>query len=336
MTDANVAPTQSDLLAQFKIQLERQDAEAPGAEVDDTAEIGEDEAETDISPDLEADEAPAGDEITEGEAEPGEAATSDNLEPTIQPPLGLTADEQAAFAQADPELQKFLVRQEAHQRVDYTAKTEQLAAERREFEARAAEVARQREQYAQLLQGVADRELKPPPAALAQEDPDEYQVQRARYEEARDLNDAASRELTRVQAEQTAQMQQERTAHEARVRAELPSLIPEMADATKADAHRREMTALALANGIPKAALANARAGEWKVLDLAVKGLKAEQAERAKGRKAAPKAQRPGAASRPGDKRQSAKARVSQAIARTEETGDFSHMFKARLEAESK
>lgn len=335
MAEPQTETTQADVHALFKAQLEAQEAEAPGADIDDDAQIGENEAEDEHTPPVEADEAPDEQDFTEDDAEPGEDQKTDNLEPIIQPPSGMTAEQQAQFARLDQGAQEFLVNQEAHRRVKLTAETERLATERKTLEAQTAEVAQQRQQYAQFLEGVASRGPKPPPAALAQEDPDAYAVQRAQYEEARDLNDAAAKELTRVQAEQTAEMERAQKAHEVHVRAELPSIIPEMADTKKAEPHRREMTAIALANGIPKEALAKANPGEWKLLDLAVKGLKAEQAGRTKGRKAQ-KGQRPGASRRPGDKRQSAKARVSQAAQKSVETNDLSHIFKARLEAEGK
>ena len=335
MTDANQPATDADIAASFAQQLQqRPPGEAEEAPpVDAEPEISE--TETEHTPPVEAEEAPGEPEIANSEAEPAEDLETEHLEPAIQPPVGLTAEQQAAFAQIDPGLQQALATREAQREASLTVKSEQLAQERRALEAQSAEVAQQRAQYAQMLQGVANQELKPPAASLAQEDPDLYQVQLAQYNEAKYAQDLAQAELTRVQSEHQAQLEKDLAAHKARVRAELPSLIPEMADPKKFDAIEAELTAYARSKGYQDEALDRSTSVDRHILWKAMMFDKGQLSQPGQ-RKQPPKAQRPGSARRPASKREAAQADVTRAAKKTAETGDLSHIYAARLKAEGK
>ena len=311
MSDATQIPTDGDVAALFAEQIKTEDAIEPV--VDDTEEIVDDTEQDSI------------------DAEPDEDLETDNLEPTITAPVGMTADEQAVFAQADPELQQFLVNQEAHRRTKLTSETERLAEQRRQLEAQQSEVAQQRDQYAQFLQAVAQQELKPPPATLAAEDPDAYAVERAKYEEARDQRDLAVAEQARLQTEREAQAQRDMEAHQASVARELPNHIPAAADPAKAKAIETELSAYALSRGIPEAALSRATAQEKAILYESMQFRKG-----AAKRKAPPRSQRPGTGKRPGDKRKARADTVRQAAEKSVKEQNLTSIWAATLESERK
>lgn len=266
--------------------------------------------------------------------EPAEEPQEDNLAPAIPAPAGLPPEYAETFAQLSPELQSWVTTQEARRTADYTAKTTELANQRKTLEATQADVAQMRAQYAQTLQGLVSQPPTPPPADLAAEDPDRYTVEFARYNEQLSRYSNAQSEIARLTQE--AEQQQEAALREFREAedAKLPSLLG-ITEPAQVQAAQTELKSYGLAQGISDAQWNNAAAVEkqilWKAMqwDKAVKGGKVTKAG---ARRPAPKSQKPGPGKAPGGTRKSREDVYQEAKAIPQRRGRLAHIFQHELE----
>ena len=270
----------------------------------------------------------------EDSGEPDQEPDEANLAPAIPAPAGLPPEYADTFAQLTPELQSWVSTQEAQRTADYTAKTTELANQRKSLEAQQVEVAQQRAQYAQTLQGMVAQPPTPPSAELAQTDPDQYIVERARYDEQLDTYNKANAEIARLTTEAEQQQAEALKEFRATEDAKLPSLLG-ITDPARVQATETELKSYGLAQGISDSQWNNAAAVEkqilWKAMqwDKAVKGGKVTKAG---ARRPAPKSQKPGPGKAPGTGKKSRQDVYEEARAIPQRRGRLAHIFQHELE----
>lgn len=124
---------------------------------------------------------------------------------------------------------------------DYTAKTERLAAERRETEAARQQAAQERQMYANnlqllqanLAQAVRSGDISPPDKALIESNPVEYLKQQQRYEDARQMWGQLAQEQQKVQETQRREAEQRYSQTLAEQREQLLAKFPGWSDKAK-------------------------------------------------------------------------------------------------------
>jgi hypothetical protein len=197
---------------------------------DDVATDDEQQVEGEDAPDDE-DAADEGDEVEDDENEDEEPA---------QQKFTVTID----GAKVDVELPELL---SGYMRTaDYTRKSQANAAARKEIEARAADLYRQHEEYAQILPILREKiqqqgEQEPNWLELSQTDPDGYMRERARWDvRHRQLQDVESEQarMNEIQKQQYEQSMGLRLQEEGE---RLISVIPSWSDGKVAESERREI-----------------------------------------------------------------------------------------------
>lgn len=166
-------------------------------------------------------------DLADYEYEPGPA------EPAIRAPASMSAEDAAKFAELSPEMQSWVMGREASQTATFTAKTEELATQRRALEADRAELKQRLTQQIEALAPLAEQTVEPPDPALREEDPDEFERQMARFQHASYHKAQAEKQRDAAQAELTKQHQADAEAFVATRDAELIRRVPVLADPKK-------------------------------------------------------------------------------------------------------
>lgn len=129
---------------------------------------------------------------------------------------------------------------------DYTRKTQELAASRKQFDSELSDLAAQRNDYADKL-AFLESALSVPERSqeyweqLRQTDFDQYQAERASHLERREALEEVAKQRAQVQQEHIAELQRiasERLQQESR---RLPELIPEWTDPAIAEREKKEL-----------------------------------------------------------------------------------------------
>jgi len=197
-----------------------------------------DDVATDDDQQVEGEDAPD-DEDAADDADEVEADEDDDEEPAQQK-FTVTID----GAKVDVELPELL---SGYMRTaDYTRKSQANAAARKEIEARAADLYRQHEEYAQILPILREKiqqqaEQEPNWLELSQTDPDAYMRERARWDvRQRQLQDVESEQarINEIQRQQYEQSMGLRLQEEGE---RLISAIPSWSDGKVAESERREI-----------------------------------------------------------------------------------------------
>lgn len=252
--------------------------------------------------------------------------------PAIEPPVSLTAEEKARFAQLPPEAQQMLSEVEARRNTQVQQATTKAAEAQREAQASAANAVMEAqrataEQYRQFIQAYAPQEPDP---NLAYTNPQHYIALKAQYDAELAQHNKVVQQIDalKAQADQHfAAQEQEWSRQQA---AELMK-VPEFADPTTRGAFLESLTAIGAELGFPPEVMAEAgatdilalkRAAEWKAkadkLD-ALQGRKMQRVRDAKSTK-------PNPAQPVGNSR----ARVlSEAQARLRQTGSDADAVRA-------
>lgn len=206
---------------------------------------------------------------------------------------------------------------------DYTRKTQALAEERKALEAEKAQISQLQQRYLETLQKQGDGALAKFKdvdwARLRQEDPDEYVLKRAEYQEAQEQAHKAQAEQRQIMEEQQKQIQAQWQEYVQQQNQELsgPNGIPGWADPEKGAEVRSALRGYALNLGFTEDEvnqLADAKA--LKVLDKARRydELLAKSGKVAQKKKASPppKVAKAGASGRSGapNKKQAAMQRL--------------------------
>lgn len=292
-----VEPTAADLAGLFG---KFRDAEA-GGEQPDTDERSEDDIDPVGEPEeLEADEEEIHADSEELEGDPDES--EDNAGPIIQAPVGMSAQDAAAFAKAPPEVQAWMVQQEANRSANLTQKTQEIANERKRLEAQSAELTQIIERQKAALSPIVDQDIQPPDPKLRLEDPEQFDQEMAQYTYAKHQQEQAQKQLEAAQGEQ-GKIQEEQALAFIRERdADLVRRVPDLADEKKGAKNVADLRSYVVSQGIlpeehVNAATAAMAEAFWKAMlyDRAI----AAGSTASKKSKKAPKAQKPGAAKNP-------------------------------------
>lgn len=214
------------------------EGETPDAAVDEVEEPdavdepdeGDDEAEGESDDDTdESDDDAEGDDEDEGEDSEG-----DEPKFTVK-----VAGEELEVSQSE------LIAGYARQ-ADYTRKTQALAKEREEFKSEAESVRQEREQYATLLDKLAEQvdsggEQEPDWDRLYQEDPNEWVRQRELHRSRRERQQAIEAERERVRQQQESERQAQLRDKIVEEQNKLTEAIPDWADDEKAQAEKKRV-----------------------------------------------------------------------------------------------
>ena len=311
----------------------------PGDPLDDIAKFLDDEEEPE-SPADDGDE--LDDEPEEGEAdEEQDDEDSEPDEPAIAPPVSLSKEQKAAFAQLPPELQKVWADTEAQRNREVQIKTTEAAEARRNAATEAkSELAQIQRQYAEELAVFANA-LAPqrPDYSLLATNPAQYAHDLAAYEQnvAQYQNLMQHVEATRQNASGLdGETQQALASQQSAI---LRQEFPEWLDPVKGPELHKSLTETALELGytpeiIPDATamdiLAIRRAHEWKAKASKYDALQSRKMENVRAAKALPKVAKPGNA--PSRTQSSAtRADVAWKRAKTSRSGDdFADFLEAK------
>jgi hypothetical protein len=202
------------------------------APLPDEGEQGEVEAQTEETEEVEAVESE--EEGGEPESDDGSDDEGDEPEQVAEPEaITIEVDGETVTVNRD-ELKASYMRQK-----DYTRKTQELAEQRKAFEAEAQQIASERQQYAQLL-GALEQQLQQTAGAepdwdtLRATDPIEYSLQWTEWQRGQQKRQLIAAEQQRMQ--QLAQVEQQKAMAQTleRERQALLTVVPEWKDAEKA------------------------------------------------------------------------------------------------------
>lgn len=137
---------------------------------------------------------------------------------------------------------------------DYTKKTQALAEQRKAHEAEAEAVRGERQQYATLLEQLANQVnqaegQEPDWDKLYQEDPNEWLRQRELHRTRQERKAAIEAEQARIEQQQEQERQEQLAKTVEAEKAKIAEAIPEWADEEKAKTERAEIVKYGLANG---------------------------------------------------------------------------------------
>lgn len=291
------APTEADLAGLFaKV---RENENAPEQTEPETVDDPVDE-----SVEQEIDTAPDEEELAGSDEELGSDPdeNQDNAQPAIQPPAGMSANDAAIFAKATPEMQAWMVQQEANRSANLTQKTQELASERKKIKAQSAELTNIIERQRAALSGVVEADIRAPDPKLRMEDPEAYEQAQANYLYAKDQKEQAEKQLAEAEQEQVRLQEEQLKTFTQERNNQLVSLIPDLGDATKAAKVEADLKQYITANNIgDESQIAFASAPQLNAVYKAMLYDRAIAAGSAVGKKSntPPKAQKPGAAKSP-------------------------------------
>ena len=210
--------------------------ETPKADDDDVSQTETEETEAEAEAEVEADEEPA-----EEQSEDNDDDEDDEPEPEID----------TIQVVIDGEVQQ-VTREEAakgyQRQADYSRKTMDLAKQRKALAAEAQKIAAERDRYSQALSLVEQQlraETQPDWAALKEEDPFEYMVQKDAWRDKQDRLAQVQAEQAQLQQQQIQEYQQQMEQDLANQRTVLLERFPAWKDQAVAEKEKAEITAYA-------------------------------------------------------------------------------------------
>lgn len=255
-----------------------------------------------------ASDAGTGESQSTGEEE-GQSETEDGGEPpapaSIEPPKSWPQEDRAVFSKLPPEAQAIIARREGERDSILLQKGEEIANERKGWDAERTAIATQRTQYEQNLQQLIQIAV-PEAQAFAQidwpklsiENPVEYVRLSAARDQLRGRIGAVQAELQRVQQAQNAERQQRHQAFLGEQKTRLAEKVPDFADPVKGPKLAADMRDWLQTQGFNGDEIG--QVADHRLVALAVKAMRAHQAEAArkaadtKRANPAPTVQRPG------------------------------------------
>ena len=233
-------------------RVERDDKKAKKADQDKPEKKGKadasDEADDDDESDDDADSAADDDEASDDDAEtPDDEDASADDEDEERPTQALDDDTEIEIEHAGDkqkvklsELRKGYLRQ-----ADFTQKTTQLAQERQTVQQAAAQVTtamQHLQQHQQVMAVFAQSMLgEEPSLELATQDPTQYTVQKALYDQRQRAVQTIQQHLAQTQHQQQQVHQQQLAAHTMQQMQALTQAIPELRDPKKREAFTRDV-----------------------------------------------------------------------------------------------
>lgn len=236
----------------------------------------------------------------EGQTEPPATAT-------VEPPPSWSAEDKALFATLPPTAQAVIARRESEQQATFTRRTQEIADERKGWEAERTAIATHREQYNQSLQQLmliavpeAEALSRVDWQTLAAQNPAEYVRLSAQRDALRQRIGAVQAEIQRVQRDQIAELEKQRGPFLAEQQQRLMERVPEFADPAKRTQLAGELNTWLQREGFTATEIG--QVVDHRLISLAVKAMRADQADaarktaEAKRANTAPAVQRPGTA----------------------------------------
>lgn len=263
--------------------------------------------------------APAGTETEDSGGEPdagsretattGEEEGHTEAQPTaaapIEPPKSWSAEDRALFSKLPPEAQAVVSRRESEREAQFTRRAQEIADERKGFESERAAMQQHRSQYLTSLQQLVAVAL--PEAAqfqnvdwakLSAENPAEFVRLQGLRESAQSRVRAIAAEMQRVQQAQAQEQHQAVQRHLVAEREKLVAAVPEFGDPAKAPAFAKDLGSWLGRQGFSEQEIGSAM--DHRLISLAVKAMRADQAEAARTSAAAKKANPPPRVQQPG------------------------------------
>jgi len=195
--------------------------------------------------------------------------------PAIDPPSSWSSEAKARFRELPPDLQATIAENERKRDLDIRRRIDQIAEQRKEAEARKAEIDKLREEYAQRLKSLLDSDVpQPPDETLLDEnsedyDPEEYNRQEARYRKAMRAREKKQAELQKLHEEQAKEWEAQLAEWQREQREYYASHMPALLDEEKGPQLARAILEYGKANGIDEERLKWASATEIHLLDKA-------------------------------------------------------------------
>jgi hypothetical protein len=201
--DAGPALSSHEQLAQgFAAELaaERNPPKPEPAETaPETQEIAETEAPQEATA-VEADESEAQAEDTATAEADDAAETPSDVEP-IAAPSGMSEADKQAYAKLPSEMKAWIAKQASSQTADYTRKTQEVAAQRKQLETGVNGVLQRLQALDTELAKYTDNVVPPPDPALRNTDPMAYDEQLAQHMHSKHVQELAFKERQRLQNE---------------------------------------------------------------------------------------------------------------------------------------
>lgn len=241
-------------------QQATQPDDATGPEADassDTANDAEDETGgEDGDEQAEADTDTDADETTDDEQ------GDEDETPAIEPPIGLSAEEKAAWDKLPRESQEFIQRQEKQRTADYQRKTQAVAEQRKQAEQELTQAQKQRQEYADnltVVQSMIESSLQADPQEMQRlynENPTEWARMNELQRQGRERLNAVRGEVDRLrqQSEQEHKRQLQTELQDAAQR--LPELIPEWSAPETAKAEKAQLSGWLMEQGFTREQIA--------------------------------------------------------------------------------
>jgi hypothetical protein len=241
-----------------------------------------------------------------GDEDEGQNETPAENRASIVPPASWSADDKAVFSKLPPEAQAVIARRESERDSAFTRRAEEIANERKGWDAERQAIATQREQYAQHLQQLVHLALPEAKvfegvdwARLAAENPAEYVRLNGLRDQLRGRIGAIQQEIARVSSQAQAEQQQQLQRTRAEQQQLLVARVPEFGDADKGPKLAADLRqSLASHYGFSDAEIGNAL--DHRLIAMAVDAMKYRQGEAARASATAKKANPPPSVQRPG------------------------------------
>ena len=344
MSDTETLPQGGEGAAAPAITDERSAAIAIEGLLGDYGESSGDDGDTESSataPDAGPDEnRTPGEE--EGQSEP-EADRESDTAPTLAPPNSWSSEEKDLFGKLPPEAQQAIVRRDSEQRALVTKTTQEIAEERKGWDAERTAIQSQRQQYLTNLQRLTQLALPEAQAfeginwqKLAAEQPGEYVRLTAARDELRGRVQALFGEQQRVEQAAQAEHEQRFQALRAEQGKKLIEAIPDFGDKEKAPKLTADLRGyLASQYGFTPEEIGGTV--DHRMIRMAVDALRAHQAAtarqsaEAKRQNPPPQVQRPGNAQRSDTTAVRAKQEGIQRLRRTGSVRDAAALIELDL-----
>jgi hypothetical protein len=247
-----------DLVGMFKAELEAERGENEPAKNEPAPAPEEAAGETETVAEEAADDT--------AEAEPGDGPEEATDTPAINAPSGMSEADRAEFAKLPPEMQSWVSKRITEAQADYTRKTQQVAEQRKAFDAGLETVKAKLAEYDGILSQFTAPVLVPPDPSLRQTDPMAYEEQLAQFVHQKHLQDAAKAEQEKVRLEHK-KIADEQAAEFARQQSEiLREKAPELADPQKGAGLRKALFEYAVDSGYTPEQLSLASATDMVTL----------------------------------------------------------------------
>jgi hypothetical protein len=242
---------------------------------------------------------PTGDE-DEGQPEPqGEKPAA------IVPPASWSAEDKALFSKLPPEAQAVVARRESERDRVVNQRTEEIAQERKGWDAERRAISTERQGYLQSLQQMVHLALPEAKAfegvdwaKLAAENPAEYVRLTGMREQLRGRIGALQQEIGRVTQQQTAEQQQLFQRRRADEQQLLVSKVPDFGDAEKGPKLAADLRGWLSKEGFDEREIGTAI--DHRLLAMAVKAMRYDVAEAARASSVTKKANPPPTVQKPG------------------------------------